>query len=205
MTSTAQEYWDDFYREPPAWSGEPNPLLVRETADLAPGGALDLGCGEGGDAIWLAGQGWRVTAVDVSETVLRRAAVRAAGADIDWQRHDLSRSFPAGSYDLVSAQFLHSPVAADGERDDILRGAAKAVAPGGRLLVAGHAGWPSWLENPPFDYHFPTTAEVLALIPGDWQVETDETIVRELTGPDGRQGTRKDNVLRVRHRVRARR
>lgn len=200
--TTAGEYWENFYQEPPAWSGRPNPLLVREVASLTPGSALDLGCGEGGDAIWLAQQGWKVTAVDVSETVLRRAAVRAP--DIGWERHDLSQSFPAGSFDLVSAQFLHSPVAADGERETILRRAADAVAPGGRLLVAGHAGWPSWLENPPFDYHFPTTAEVLASLSVDWWVETDEVVERELTGPDGQLGWRKDNVLRI-QRDRARR
>jgi 2-polyprenyl-3-methyl-5-hydroxy-6-metoxy-1,4-benzoquinol methylase len=119
---SAQQFWDGFYQEREhVWSGRPNPLLVREVASLTPGTALDLGCGEGADAIWLAEQGWRVTAVDISETALDRAAARAMEAGIRdgivWTRHDLSQSFPAGVFDLVSAQFFHSPVAAADERE----------------------------------------------------------------------------------------
>ena len=203
---SAEQYWEERYRdEGRVWSGRPNPLLVREAGPLPPGTALDLGCGEGGDAIWLASQGWQVTAVDVSDTALRRGAdhARDAGvaAKIRWERHDLSRSFPEGSFDLVSAQFLHSPVAADGEREAILRRAAAAVAPGGILLVVGHAGWPSWQEEPPFDYHFPTTGDVLDALDlesGRWHVELEEVVEREMPDPDGRPGRREDNVLRVR-------
>jgi SAM-dependent methyltransferase len=204
--ASAEQYWESRYRdEGRVWSGRPNPLLVREVEQLPPGTALDLGCGEGGDAIWLAGRGWQVTAVDVSATALRRGAdhAREAGvaAGIRWDRHDLSRSFPEGSFDLVSAQFLHSPVAADGEREDVLRRAAAAVAPGGVLLVVGHAGWPSWQEDPPFEHHFATTAEVLGALdlePGRWKVELEEIVERDFPDPDGRPGRREDNVLRVR-------
>jgi SAM-dependent methyltransferase len=204
IATSAEQYWEERYRdEDRVWSGRPNPLLVREVA-LPPGTALDLGCGEGGDAIWLAARGWRVTAVDVSATALRRGAEHAREADVaesvHWERHDLSRSFPEGSFDLVSAQFLHSPVAADGEREAILRRAAAAVAPNGILLVVGHAGWPSWQEEPPFEVHFPTTSEVidaLDLEPGRWHVELEEVVERELPDPDGRPGRRPDNVLRL--------
>jgi SAM-dependent methyltransferase len=204
--TSAEQYWEERYRdEGRVWSGRPNPLLVREAGSFPPGHALDLGCGEGGDAIWLAAQGWRVTAVDVSATALRRGAehARDAGvaARISWERHDLSRSFPEGAFDLVSAQFLHSPVAADGEREAILRLAAAAVAPGGILLVVGHIGWPSWHEESPVHVHFPTTGEVLdalALEPRRWHVELEEVVERELSDPDGRPGRREDNVLRVR-------
>jgi SAM-dependent methyltransferase len=203
---TAEQYWEDRYRsEDRMWSGRANPLLVREAAALTPGTALDLGCGEGGDAIWLAERGWRVTAVDVSATALRRGAEHAQDAGVAdavrWERHDLGRTFPQGSFDLVSAQFLHSPVAPAGEREDILRKAAAAVAPGGTLLVAGHAGWPSWMTEPPFDFAFPTTAGVLAALelePGRWQVELEEVVEREVPDPDGNPGLRADNVLRVR-------
>ena len=203
---SAEQYWEERYgAEGRVWSGRPNVLLVREVEDLSPGTALDLGCGEGGDAIWLAGRGWRVTAVDVSATALRRGAEHAreagVGARIRWERHDLSRSFPDGSFDLVSAQFLHSPVAVDGEREEILRRAVAAVAPGGVLLVVGHAGWPSWQEAPPFEHHFPTTSEVieaLDLEPGRWSVELEEVVVRDFPDPDGRPGHREDNVLRLR-------
>ncbi|RJL32612.1 class I SAM-dependent methyltransferase [Bailinhaonella thermotolerans] len=203
---SAEEFWEDFYRsEDRRWSGEANPLLVREAASLTPGTALDLGCGEGADAIWLARRGWRVTATDVSRTALRRAAAHAAeagvGDRIEWEAHDLSRSFPGGSFDLVSAQFLHSPVAAEGEREAILRRAAAAVAPGGSLLIAGHAGWPSWMDEPPFPHHFPTIPEVLEsldLAPGGWHVDVADVVERELTGPEGQRGHREDHVLRVR-------
>ncbi|WP_344278246.1 class I SAM-dependent methyltransferase [Streptomyces hebeiensis] len=204
--TVAQQYWEGFYGERDSvWSGRPNELLVREVEALTPGTALDLGCAEGGDAIWLARRGWRVTGADASATALRRAAARAdeegLGERIDFQRHDLSQGFPAGSFDLVSAQYLHSPVEQDGERTAILRQAARAVAPGGVLLIVGHAGWPSWEAEPPFDYHFPTTAEVLdslGLEPGQWHVEVEELVTRDVTDPEGRPATRRDNVLKVR-------
>jgi SAM-dependent methyltransferase len=204
--ASAEQFWEERYgAEDRVWSGRPNALLVREAEGLPPGSALDLGCGEGGDAIWLAGRGWQVTAVDVSATAMRRGADHAREAGIAgrirWERHDLSRSFPDGSFDLVSAQFLHSPVAAEGEREEILRRAAAAVAPGGVLLVVGHAGWPSWQDEPPFDHHFPTTAEVLQALdlePGRWVVELEELVRRDFPDPDGGPGHREDNVLRVR-------
>jgi SAM-dependent methyltransferase len=206
MTSTAQEFWEDFYEErDQIWSGSPNKMLVREVASLTPGTALDVGCGEGADAIWLATQGWQVTAVDVSDVALRRGAAHALEAGVSerivWARHDLSESFPTGLFDLVSAQFLHSPVAPADERDKILRRAADAVAPGGTLLIVGHAGWPSWVDDPPFDHRFPTTQEVLASLnlPQDgWQTELEEVVQQEMTSPDGEPGWRVDNALRVR-------
>ncbi|WP_410579531.1 class I SAM-dependent methyltransferase [Amycolatopsis sp. lyj-108] len=205
MDST-QQFWEDFYRDKEqVWSGKANPILVNEVTSLTPGTALDLGCGEGGDAIWLARQGWRVTAVDISEVALERAAGHAAEAGVEgivWERHDLAKSFPEGRFDLVSAQFFHSPVEVDGERDKALRRAAEAVTPGGTLVVAGHAGWPTWMEEPPHKHaHFPTTAEVLetlALADGEWTVERQDLITHDFPGPEGQNGTRSDNVLRVR-------
>lgn len=99
---TGEEFWDGRYRENDRiWSGEANVALVREAADLAPGRALDLGCGEGGDAVWLARRGWRVTATDISGVALERAASHAADAGVgdrvEWQRHDFAHSFPAAS------------------------------------------------------------------------------------------------------------
>jgi len=109
----AERFWEDhYYRRERVWSGRPNPALVDVVGSLRPGTALDLGCGEGGDAIWLARQGWRVTAVDVSATALDRAAAEAATASvadrIDFRQHDLA--FLPGAFDLVSAQYLHSPI-----------------------------------------------------------------------------------------------
>ncbi|MFJ8146750.1 class I SAM-dependent methyltransferase [Streptomyces sp. NPDC096048] len=200
----AAEFWEARYRDTDrVWSGRPNALLVREASDLAPGTALDLGCGEGADAVWLASRGWRVTGVDISGTALDRAAGHAADAGVgdrvSWERHELGRSFPEGSFDLVSAHYLQSPVALD--QQAVLRDAARAVADGGTLLIVMHAGWPSWQTEPPFDAVFPTLDEVLdelALPGGEWTVETRETVRRPSLSPEGVDGFREDNVWRLR-------
>ncbi|GGU49451.1 methyltransferase [Streptomyces albospinus] len=200
------EFWDTFYAEhDQIWSGNPNVVLVRETRGLTPGTALDLGCGEGADTVWLAGQGWRVTAVDVSRVALGRAAGQAAAAGVadrvDWQWHDLAESFPEGSFDLVSAQFLHHP--SEIFREKILRRASGAVAPGGVLLIVGHAGFPAWEEHGHEEAHFPTPDEVLAalaLAEGEWEVQLSEEHERIQNGPDGQPTTRTDNALKVRRR-----
>ncbi|WP_318215683.1 class I SAM-dependent methyltransferase [Streptomyces sp. SCL15-6] len=200
----AADFWEARYRDTDrVWSGRPNELLVREAGDLTPGTALDLGCGEGADAVWLAGRGWHVTGVDISATALERAAVHAADAGVGdrvaWERHELGRSFPEGSFDLVSAHYLQSPVALD--QRAVLGGAANAVADGGTLLVVMHAGWPSWQTEPPFDAVFPTLDGVLdelALPASEWTVRTKETVRRPSTSPEGTEGHRDDNVWRLR-------
>ncbi|MEV4531293.1 FAD-dependent oxidoreductase [Streptosporangium sp. NPDC049304] len=199
-----EEFWDLRYGESDRiWSGNPNVVLVREITGVEPGSALDLGCGEGADAIWLARQGWRVTATDISGVALERAARHAASADVtdlvDWQRHDLGVSFPEGVFDLVSAHFLHSP--GDMPREKILRTAASAVAPGGTLLIVGHAGFPAWEHNPHPDVHLPTPQEVLEsleLTEGEWEVLLCEEHERIQNDPEGQPTTRTDNVLKVR-------
>ncbi len=108
-------FWDARYASRERiWSGEPNRQLVAEAASLAPGRALDVGSGEGADALWLAERGWRVTAVDVSPVALERAAARAAehgdevASRVAWEQADVRTwSPPVAAYDLVSAQFLH--------------------------------------------------------------------------------------------------
>src|ERR1700712_1916168 len=137
--------WNERYREKDRiWSGKPNARLSEVVSGMPPGRALDLGCGEGGDARWLAHQGWHVVAVDVSDTALARAAADAGelAARIDFQHHDLAQTFPDGTFDLVSAQFLHSPV--PWERDRLLRRAAEAVASGGTLFIVDHGEAPPW-------------------------------------------------------------
>ncbi|MFA1543671.1 MFS transporter [Actinomadura monticuli] len=203
-TTDAKEFWDARYAERDRiWSGDPNTALVREVTGTAPGAALDLGCGEGADAIWLARQGWRVTAVDISAVALERAARHAAEAGVagrvDFQRHDLAASFPEGAFDLVSAQFLHSP--ADLPRERVLRTAAAAVAPGGVLLIVGHAGPPPWDPGAHPHVHLPTPDEVLEsleLPDGAWRVLVSEEHERLQTAPDGRTMTRTDNTLKIR-------
>jgi 2-polyprenyl-3-methyl-5-hydroxy-6-metoxy-1,4-benzoquinol methylase len=140
--------WDRRYSsEEQIWSGGPNAQLVAEVSGLTPGTALDVGCGEGGDVIWLSRQGWRVTGADFSASGLARAARNAdqagVGDRIDWWQVD-ARTFTADgrSYDLVTTHFLHPP---DGGMVDVTRRLSEAVARGGHLLVVGHA--PSELFN----------------------------------------------------------
>ena len=122
----------------PIESHEPDATLVAEVGDLRPGRALDLATGDGRNAIWLAGQGWQVTAVDFSSVALDRArtSALAAGVDVDWIEADLLDWAPPPSvFDLVSIVFLHLP---PDERRAVYERAAAAVRPGGSLLVVGH-------------------------------------------------------------------
>jgi SAM-dependent methyltransferase len=200
----AQQYWDQRYREKERmWSGRVNRRLSEVVSTLTPGEALDLGCGEGADAQWLAQQGWRVVAVDVSATALERAVqdARAAGLgdQIDFQRHDLSETFPEGNFDLVSAQFLHTPIALD--RDRVLRQAAAAVRAGGVLLIVDHGSTPPWAwdlgNHHSHDHALPSMEQVLAglqLDPQRWQTIRAEAVDREAIGPEGQVATIADNV-----------
>jgi SAM-dependent methyltransferase len=198
----AQQYWDQRYGEKARmWSGRVNPRLAEVVDTLAPGDALDLGCGEAADARWLAERGWRVVAVDISATALDRAVqdARAAGlADrIDFQRHDLAETFPEGDFDLVSAQFLHTPIALD--RDAVLRRAAAAVRAGGVLLIVDHASAPPWAGALRTHEHvLPSVAQVVAglrLDPHRWEVIRAEPVQREAVGPEGQVATIADNVF----------
>jgi SAM-dependent methyltransferase len=132
--------WDARYSEGDGamWSGRPNGRLVAEVAGLTPGRALDVGCGEGADAIWLAGRGWTVTAIDVSDIALRRArdAAGLAGAVVDWVRGDvLQTPLPARSFDLLSMQYPALPKAAG---EPALRRLLDTARPGGLLLAVYH-------------------------------------------------------------------
>ena len=134
-----REDWNRRYldreHEPPA---EPNRFVLAELAALAPGRALDLGCGMGRNAVWLAEGGWDVTAVDFSDVAVRRARRLAArrGVRVEWLRADL-RDYapPEGAFDLVLLAYVHLPRV---ERRLVLRRAAAALAPGGTLLAVGH-------------------------------------------------------------------
>jgi SAM-dependent methyltransferase len=201
--TAAETFWEDRYAGTErVWSGRVNPVLADVVAPLAPGTALDLGCGEGADTVWLAQRGWRVTAVDISTTALRRTVEHATAAGVadrvTVRRHELGVTFPEGEFDLVSAQFLQSPV--EFARDDVLRRATRAVAPGGLLLVVEHGAMPPWGEG--HHHHtFPTVEETLAVLdlaPGSWRVERLGAPERVATGPDGHEHVLVDNVVAVR-------
>ena len=196
-----QAEWDERYSQGgQLWSGRPNGALVAEVTGLAPGRALDVGCGEGADAVWLARGGWQVTGLEVSGVALQRASGHAqdAGVPIQWLHAGLVEAdLPAGSFDLVSAQYpalLRTPDAA------AERALLNAVAPGGILLLVHHAGMDSRPVSEsgfdPADYVWPSM--VTALLGEDWDVEVDEQ--RPRVSPEGGAGAHHadDLILRAR-------
>ena len=190
----SRQFWEDFYAENRGrWSGNPNGSLVEEVTDLRPGSALDLGCGQGGDAIWLASQGWTVTGADISQTALDVAARDAAtaGVSVTWERHDLAESLPEGPFDLVTTSYLHSPE--ELPRTPILRAAAELVGAGGTLLVIGHAPSP---EHKHQDLPGPDEVVAELALGDDWELERSELRERQHAFRDEAPKTRIDAVVR---------
>ena len=204
-----QAEWDQRYAVgQQLWSGRPNGALVAEVTGLPPGRALDVGCGEGADAVWLARAGWQVTGLEVSGVALDRAAGHAqdAGVPIQWVHAGLAEAqLPPGSFDLVSAQYpalLRTP---HGAAEQAL---LAAVAPGGTLLVVHHAGMESQDYDhdhdhdvsesgfDPADYVWPSM--IADLLDDNWAVEVNHQ--RPRIAPDGGAGAHHvdDLVLRAR-------
>ena len=200
------EHWEARYGEKDRiWSGAPNASLVSVLEHLPAGTAIDLGAGEGGDALWLAERGWRVTAYDISATALARlqqaAAERNLTDRITTVVGDLVHASIDGTVDLVTASFLHSTVQIP--RTEILRRFADAVSPGGHLFVLGHATPPPW-ASPEMHQHAAhlvgphEEVEQLDLDPATWSVEVADLRQREVTDPDGEPATIDDSVVLVR-------
>lgn len=204
-----RDYWEDRYGQPGrAWSGRPNAALVAEATPLTPGRALDVGSGEGGDALWLAARGWQVTGVDISQNALDKAAALAREReDVDpahatWQQADLTAWSPTrASFELVTAHFMHLPLA---DRERLFPALADGVAPGGTLLIVGHDadalplgagrhGDPNML--------FTVDEVVGRLSPDSWQVEVAEVRPRDMTGPDGDVWHVADVIVRATRRA----
>jgi SAM-dependent methyltransferase len=200
-----KEFWDERYGATDAlWSGKPNQRLLEHATDLRPGNALDVGSGEGADAIWLAARGWQVTAVDISSVALSRAAQHAAEAGraiadrITWQQADLlSWSPPSSKFDLVSSHFMQLPRLL---LEKVHSHLAEAVRPGGTLLIVGHdasdvettIGRP---KNPSLYY---TAAEVAgALDPRRWEVVFAAAPERQVRDPEGRPVTIRDAIVKA--------
>lgn len=200
--------FEQMYRATDAlWSGRPNTQLVAEAAGLAPGTALDVGCGEGADAVWLAQRGWQVTAVDFAATALERGAAGAAAsgeevaARIGWLRADVTRWTPEpAGFDLVSAQFMHLPPE---ERGALFARLAAAVRPGGTLLVVGHdfSDVAAGAHRPPEPERFFTAQEVAASLDADaWEVVVAEARPRPAALHEGHDIEVHDAVLRAHRR-----
>ena len=200
------DFWERRYASSDrVWSGRANQALIDVASTLTAGRALDLGCGEGGDAIWLAQHGWRATGVDIAPSAIAHARVAAdalgVSANASFIVGDLESPMDAAQYELVSACFLQSPVALG--REDILRRATERVAPNGRLLVVTHAVAPPW--HPAAHHHeaLPQPSDDLAALdlpPELWEVELAEVRQREATGPDGQPAVLDDGILLVRCR-----
>jgi SAM-dependent methyltransferase len=138
-----KDYWETHWAEAADREHDrvllANPYLEREVADLEPGSALDAGCGEGAEAVWLAARGWQVTAADISAAALGQARGRAGRSElvreIEWVEADLSAWEPDRQFDLVMTHYAHPAIGQLAFYERI----AKWVAPGGALLIVGHA------------------------------------------------------------------
>jgi SAM-dependent methyltransferase len=204
-------FWEALYGEREGvWSGRANQALVDEAGTLPAGRALDLGSGEGGDAVWLADRGWEVTGLEISPTALSRAADATRRLGLDGRTRfvlaDLAQApWPDGvedqPYDLVSACFLQSPVTFP--RAEVLVRAAGLTRVGGHVLVVAHAAPPPWSQHVDdgTDPHlFPAPADYLATVTavGAWDVVVAQVRTRSATGPDGEQGLLEDSVVLAR-------
>lgn len=188
--------WDERYRtEELVWKAEPNRFLVAEVGSLRPGRALDLACGEGRNALWLAERGWEVVGVDFSAVGLDKARSLAAsrGLRVELVEADLREwDPPEASFDLVVLMYLHLPVA---DRRQVLAAASRALAPGGTLLVVGHdsTNLTDGVGGPQDASVLYTPDEIAAELPGV-KLERAERVRRRLE--DGREAI--DALVRAR-------
>jgi 2-polyprenyl-3-methyl-5-hydroxy-6-metoxy-1,4-benzoquinol methylase len=194
---TEAVHWDERYASADQlWSGNPNSVLVEIAVAREPGRALDVGCGEGADAVWLATQGWDVSALDISGVALERAAKHANEADVSvhWVHMGLvDAGLPAASFDLVSAQY---PVLARTPESVAEHALLDLVAPGGTLVMVHHADFetndPEHHGVNPADYVGPW--HIAPLLDGNWEIEANERRPRDLTAGAGAHHT-EDVVL----------
>lgn len=197
----AEDFWERRYADSErVWSGRVNPTLESLAAELKPGRALDLGCGEGGDVLWLAHQGWQALGIDISETAVERARAHvdlddSAPGSAEFLAAGLPGGMPDEHFDLISAFFLQSPVALD--RQTILRAAASRVAVGGHLLMVSHATAPPWARQRLGRAGMPTLERELQVLQpsGAWDVEVGEVRQRSTVGPDGEDVVLEDLIV----------
>lgn len=178
--------WDERYAARELiWSAEPNVFVARECADLTPGRAVDLAAGEGRNAIWLARQGWDVTAVDWSGVGLDKGRQLAGDTALTWQQADATTWRAEPSFDLAVLAYLQLPAE---QRAAAVRNAFDALAPGGTFLLVAHdttnltegSGGP---QDPSVLY---TAGDVVAdLADRDFETVIAERVSRVVAAPDG--------------------
>lgn len=199
-----RDFWEDRYAQSlERKRGKAGQILREKISGLTPGKALELGCSTGDDSLWLAEQGWKITAVDISTHAIqtaRRLAQEAGLAEhIQFSALDLAAEFPDGAVDLVCAMYFQSPF--DFPRIAILKRAAQQLVSGGHLLVVTHASPPPWATKHNPEHVFPVLEsdwEALALAKQDWEL-LDFCVQKRLArGPDGQEAEVKDNLIFVR-------
>lgn len=183
------ERWDERYRERPLlWSAEPNQFVADELAGLEPGTAVDLACGEGRNAVWLAELGWQVTGIDFSAVALERARSMAADRDVEveWVQADLLEWEPGRTFDLVLIAYVHLPPA---DREALMGRAVEWVGAGGHLFLVAHDVSTAGVSGPP-DPDLLWTPEMAARLASPLSVGTSERRHR-----DTETGRAADTVL----------
>ncbi|WP_122816352.1 class I SAM-dependent methyltransferase [Nocardioides pantholopis] len=213
------EYWDQIWqgdRAAAMGSGQPNPHLAHEVGDLVPGTALDAGCGAGAEAIWLAGRGWQVTGADIAAAALDRAADAGVAQRVQWVQADLSTWEPDAQYDLVTTSYAHPAM----PQLEFYDRAATWVAPGGTLLIVGHLHHEDTaddhrhgsdqghghgrhgrhVDGPPASASATAASITARLDPAEWEIVTAEEAHRTMSGPEGRENTIHDVVVRATRR-----
>jgi len=192
-------FWDRMWSGRPASRREPNAFLVESVEGVAPSAALDVACGEGSDALWLAERGWSVTAVDISTVALARGRAADTNGHVTWIHVDIATwEPPVDAFDLVSAHFLHVPPA---ERPPLFARLARAVRIGGMFVFEAHH--PSDLETtlgrPALADRYFTAEDVEAMLgPGRWESLVRGTRPRTVRDREGREITIRDAVLKAR-------
>lgn len=196
------EWWEQHYRDGESGAGVPSEHLVAELAGLQPGTALDAGCGTGADAMWLAGRGWLVTAVDISATAVSRAETAAlqsdpdAAARVTWVVADVTAWEAPSQFDLVVSQYVHPDVPFPA----FVAHLAAAVRQGGTLFVAGHDhADPHAAEQAPLAASIGPEIAASSLDPDQWDVQVAETRSRQVRRGEI-EATMNDVVVKARRR-----
>jgi len=198
------DYWEQRYSDSERmWSGKVNATMASIVGQFPPGRAIDLGCGEGGDVLWLAEQGWQAHGLDISTIAIERARREAAARGLEgatFAAADLGTWQPEPeTVELVTASFFQSSVELD--RIAILRRAAAAIRPGGHLVVVSHAAPPPWAGGHHPDLISARDDAAQLDLPSDaWIVEAADERTRETVGPDGEPAELVDAALVLRRR-----